>query len=149
MTSPALKINRDKLYGFLQDHEMVIQFENLFQQVDEAQDLDIDGIANEAGDALAKANSALYQLTKKIDNSHLVEIGNAIQKGNTALQALKYKLDSDHLVEIGNAIAKSNSNSGRVNWKRKGTLLNPLRARDDVEWDVLRYLDNTTGGTGS
>jgi hypothetical protein len=70
MPESALRVNRDELFRVFQNHETVIQFENLFNTVDETNSgTDIDESLILAGDAIAKANLALSQLKDYVKNS--------------------------------------------------------------------------------
>jgi hypothetical protein len=79
-----LKLSRDQLGLFLQNHEQIKQFEKLFAVVDEVSDnSDIQGTAIGAANAQASANEALAQIEalKQI-------IGLATEAENKAIQAL-------------------------------------------------------------
>ena len=62
MTLPALNVNRDQLAQFLPDHETIRQFETLFQVAEDVQSTPVQDALILAGNADAKANTALNAL---------------------------------------------------------------------------------------
>jgi len=63
MALQQLKLTRDQLASFLQDHEQIKQFERLFATVDTLDNVTIDEINTVSGNAVASANDALAQLS--------------------------------------------------------------------------------------
>lgn len=79
-----LKLSRDQLGLFLQNHEQIKQFEKLFGVVDEvSENSDTQGTAIDAANAQASANEALSQIEKLKQI-----IGLATEAENKAIQAL-------------------------------------------------------------
>ena len=94
-----LKLSRDQLGLFLQNHEQIKQFEKLFSVVDEvSENSDTQGTAIGAANALASANEALAQIEalKQI-------IGLATEAENKAIQAL------DALDRLQNSISDTSA----------------------------------------
>jgi hypothetical protein len=58
-----LNLTRDQLASFLQDHEQIKQFEQLFSTVDTLDNVTIDEVNTSAANATASANDALAQLS--------------------------------------------------------------------------------------
>lgn len=67
-TPIRLGLTRDQLALFLQDHEQIKQFENLFAAVDTVSNITVDDISIAAGDAGAAANQALTEIQDLSDS---------------------------------------------------------------------------------
>lgn len=118
MPEPALRVNRDILFKVFQNHETVVQFENLFNTVDETSN---SGGGEEAlllaGDAKAAANSALSLIANLGTNTDT--IGNSFETVNENLGAypktLSYtgsRLDSVSYTVGASTITKTLTYSG-------------------------------------
>jgi hypothetical protein len=87
-TGIRLGLTRDQLSSFLQDHEQIKQFENLFAVVDEiAPASDTQGISIQASNADAAANEALAQIVRLAQDA-ATNSGAADQKAVQALDTL-------------------------------------------------------------
>ncbi len=65
---PTLKLTRDQLASFLQDHEQIKQFERLFAVADQVSiNPDTQSISIQSGNAEAHANAALAMLSRVND----------------------------------------------------------------------------------
>lgn len=81
-----LRLSRDQLASFLQNHEQIRQFEQLFSMVD-AMSTSSDETVIEAGNAAASANEALAQILRLAQDA-AINSGAADQKAVQALDAL-------------------------------------------------------------
>lgn len=103
--TPPLKLTRDQLASFLQDHEQIRQFENLFAIVQAiAPDL-VQASLIAAGNAQASANEALAQILT-LANDAAINAGNADQKSIDALAQI-VSLAKDASINSGNAEQKA------------------------------------------
>lgn len=141
MATQKLNITRDQLATFLGNHELVKQFERLFQVVDEVSpSSDTQGIQVVAESAQASANDALAQLVILARDS-AIDSGNADNKAQQALDALNRIANAiefavtNPVVQNNNSVATDyidvNSNAptavggvvGRLKWNdTEGTL---------------------------
>jgi enamine deaminase RidA (YjgF/YER057c/UK114 family) len=83
MATQKLNLTRDQLASFLQDHEQIKQFENLFAVVDTIAPDVINEVNIAAGTAQATANEALAQLTRIANALELLATAPAIQNNNS------------------------------------------------------------------
>jgi len=97
----ALRVNRDELYRVFQNHETVIQFENLFSTVDETSSgTDIDEALIVGGNALAKANLVFALLkdylkeTFETVNENLKSYAKAFNYTGSRLDSVVYTFGS-------------------------------------------------------
>ena len=104
MATQKLNLTRDQLATFLKSHELIKQFERLFQIAEEVAPLtDTQGIQINAQQAQATANTAL-DLISTISQALALNTGAADQKANEALIKIEQLAQS---IEINNAIAQT------------------------------------------
>jgi hypothetical protein len=109
MATQKLNLTRDQLATFLKNHELIKQFERLFQIADEVSaSSDTTGISIQAGNADAAANEALAQIVQlTIDAA--INSGVADQKAVQALDALDRIASALEMVATAPAIQNNNS----------------------------------------
>ena len=83
MATSKLNLTRDQLASFLQDHEQIKQFENLFAVVDTIAPDVVNEVSIAAGNAQATANDALAQLTRIANALELLATAPVIQNNNS------------------------------------------------------------------
>lgn len=106
-----LRVNRDKLYEVFGDHETVIQFENLFSQVEDAQDFDFDSSSIDADNALSKANAALGLSRGKLSQSYET-VNKNLQDWDKSLSYTGLKLNTITYSKGGKTITKTYNYTG-------------------------------------
>lgn len=139
MATQKLNLTRDQLATFLKNHELVKQFERLFQVADEvAPNTDTQGAAIVAENAQASANEALAQLVV-LTRDAAIDSAAANQKAVQALDALGRIANALELLATAPAVQHNNSLSvdyidisteapeadfkvGRIWWNQSGTL---------------------------
>jgi hypothetical protein len=87
MATSSLRLTRDQLASFLQDHEQIRQFERLFALADSLQPTTLNDIAIAAGNADQKAVEALSLITQ-VEQEASVNSSAANQKAVEALDAV-------------------------------------------------------------
>jgi hypothetical protein len=109
MATQKLNLTRDQLATFLGNHELIKQFERLFQIADEVSpSSDTTGISIQAGNADAAANEALAQIVRLAQDA-ATNSGAADQKAVQALDALGRIAQA--LAYLATAPAVQNNNS--------------------------------------
>lgn len=93
-----LGLTRDQLAAFLQDHEQIKQFENLFAVVStEVAPNAVTEATTLAGDALASANDALAQISAMQDDTELSATNPVIDSNNKpTLDYIDFNLKAPH-----------------------------------------------------
>ena len=93
-----LGLTRDQLAAFLQDHEQIKQFENLFAVVStEVAPNAVTEATTLAGDALASANDALAQISAMQDDTQFSSTNPVIDSNNNpALDYIDFNLNAPH-----------------------------------------------------
>lgn len=93
-----LGLTRDQLAAFLQDHEQIKQFENLFAVVStEVAPNAVTEATTLAGDALASANDALAQISAMQDDTELSATNPVIDSNNKPiLDYIDFNLNAPH-----------------------------------------------------
>ena len=109
MATQKLNVTRDQLATFLGNHDLIRQFERLFQVADEVSpSSDTTGISIQAGNADAAANEALAQIVRLAQDA-AINSGNADQKAVQALDALNSIASALALLATAPAIQNNNS----------------------------------------
>jgi hypothetical protein len=109
MATQKLNLTRDQLATFLGNHELIKQFERLFQIADQvAPSIDTTGISIQAGNADASANEALAQIVKLAQDA-AINSGAADQKAVQALDALGRIANALEMMATAPVIQNNNS----------------------------------------
>ena len=109
MATQKLNLTRDQLATFLDNHELIKQFERLFQVVDEVSpSSDTQGTAIVAESAQAAANEALAQLII-LAHDAAIDSGTADNKAQQALDALDRIANAVEMAALQPAVQNNNS----------------------------------------
>lgn len=103
-----LNLTRDQLATFLQNHEQIKQFENLFSTVDAIQDVINVDFEFQAGNAGATANQALTQIAALAQES-TVNSSTAENKAQLALQLVASLASAVNLLSVAPEPQNNNS----------------------------------------
>jgi hypothetical protein len=166
MATRKLSLTRDQLATFLGNHELIKQFEGLFQIADEISPAtDTQGISLQAGNAEAAANEALAKIAQLAKDSAIND-SIADQKATQALSELERIANALELIAGAPAVENNNSvktdyidmrreapNSQRI--ARMSWDNNSQTAKIGLDYSVLQRVgldtyarvENTTGST--
>lgn len=165
MATQKLNITRDQLATFLKNHELIKQFENLIQVVDDVSPAsDTQGISIQAGNADAAANEALA-LIVRLAQDMAINSGAADQKSVQALDTLGRIANALEMLATAPVIQNNNSvvtdyidlpeigphvsQARRVQWNQDdGTMDVGLYGGSvlQVGQELMYYAKNTSGG---
>ena len=165
MATQKLNITRDQLATFLKNHELIKQFENLIQVVDDVSPAsDTQGISIQAGNADAAANEALA-LIVSLAQDMAINSGAADQKSVQALDTLGRIANALEMLATAPVIQNNNSvvtdyidlpeigphvsQARRVQWNQDdGTMDVGLYGGSvlQVGQELMYYAKNTSGG---
>lgn len=165
-TTKRLSVTRDQLAAFLKSHELVKQFEKLFQVVDEVSpEPDTAGVSAQAGNAIAAANEVSSHIAR-LTQDMAIRVGTADQKAGQALDVLGRIADALELLATAPATQNNNSTitdyidlpedgphvttPRRVQWNRDdGTVDIGLYNGSvlQVGQELVYYAKNTSGGS--
>lgn len=139
-TSNRLKLTRDQLAAFLQDHEQIKQFEALFGAVDVISNETLVELAIDTGIANASANEALAQIADTNAIVDLTASNPAIDNGNKpALDYVDFNLTVPHI-----------DKTGRMVWNTTDQTLDlgmDYGITQQIGQETYARVGNTTGST--